>query len=76
MKEISPRLVSIKQSAIYLGKGVYGVRGLIWSGQIPIVRDGRKIFLDIRDLDRYIESKKTNYFLREADERASNGKSK
>ena len=70
------RLLSIKGSATYLGRGVYGVRELIWSGQLPIVRFGRKIYLDILDLDRYIESKKANYFLREADERAMNGKSK
>jgi excisionase family DNA binding protein len=78
MKEFhasSKRLLSIKNSAEYLGRGVYGVRELIWSGQIPIVRNGRKIFLDIQDLDRYINSKKSNYFLREADERPGNGKS-
>ena len=45
------RLLSVKHSAQYLDCGVYGVRELIWSGELPIVRDGRKIFLDIRDLD-------------------------
>lgn len=74
---LSPkRLLSIKNSAEYMGRGIYGIRELIWSGQIPIVRDGRKIFLDILDLDRYIASKKSNYFLREPDERPSNGKLK
>lgn len=79
MNKLSPspkRLLSIKNSAEYMGRGVYGIRELIWSGQLPIVRDGRKIFLDIQDLDKYIDSKKTSYFLREVDERPKNGKGK
>jgi len=69
------RLLSIKNCAQYMDCGVYGIRELIWSGQIPIVRgSGRKIYLDIQDVDRYIASKKTSYFLREADERPGNGR--
>jgi excisionase family DNA binding protein len=63
------RLFTLKESALYLGRGLYGVRGLIWKGKLPVVRDGRKQWIDREDLDQYIESCKTNYFLREADER-------
>jgi len=79
MKESHPspkRLLSLKHAAGYMDCGVYKVREMIWSGQIPIVRDGREIFLEVRDLDRYIDSKKQNYFLREADQRRENGKKK
>ena len=76
-KSPSPkRLLSIKNSAEYLGRGVYGIRELIWSGQLPIVRNGRKIFVDIEDLNAYISRNKTTYFLRPNDERPGNGKSK
>ena len=70
------RLLTVKNSADYLGRGLYGVRELIWSGQLPIVRDGRKIFLDVRDLDSYIEKNKTTYSMRPEDERPENGRKK
>ena len=49
------RLYTIKEAAEYLGRPVWGVRELIWSGKIPAIQDGRKQYLDIFDLDRYIE---------------------
>lgn len=70
----SKRLLSIKASAEYLGRGVYGIRELIWDGKLPIVRDGRKIFLDVKDLDAYIEKNKTSYFTRLEDKRPRNGR--
>jgi len=52
------RLYTIKEAAIYLGRPVWGVRTLIWGGKIPVIQDGRKYYLDIRDLDGYIEREK------------------
>jgi hypothetical protein len=49
---------------------------MIWKGEIPIVRHGRKIFIDIEDLNKYIEKNKTTYSMRPEDERPMNGKSK
>jgi excisionase family DNA binding protein len=63
------RLFTLKESALYLGRGLYGVRELIWKGKLPVVRDGRKMWIDREDLDQYIEACKGSYFLREADER-------
>jgi len=39
------------------------MRELIWAGKIPIVRgDGdRKIFIDVKDIDDYIERNKSIY---------------
>jgi hypothetical protein len=36
---------------------------LIWSGSIPLVKPegARKIFLDIEDLDNFIDHSKTRY---------------
>ena len=52
------RLYTVKKAAVYLGRTDWGVRGLIWRGRLPEVRDGRKIYIDIKDLDRYIERNK------------------
>lgn len=47
MKQPSPlpqRLLTVKNSAAYLGRGVYGIRQLIWSGQLPIAQMEGKSF--------------------------------
>ena len=57
----SKRLYNLKEASIYLGRSVWGVRGLIWAGKIPVVRDGRKMFIDILDLEKFVESNKSTY---------------
>jgi len=54
------RLYDLKAAALYLGRPVSGVRGLIWSGQLPVIRSGRggKQFVDVLDMDAYIEQNK------------------
>ena len=52
------RLFSIKDAATYLGFSVRSIRNLVYSRQLPIVRLGKKIFFDIKDLDLWIESNK------------------
>jgi hypothetical protein len=37
------------------------MRELIWKGSIPIVRDGKRIFVDINDLDLHVSKHKTTY---------------
>jgi hypothetical protein len=37
------------------------MRELVWSGKIPIIRDGKRIFIDINDLDSYISKHKRTY---------------
>ena len=55
------RLYTLKEASTYLGRSVWGVRELIWAGKIPVVRDGRKIFIDILDLEKFVESNKSTY---------------
>lgn len=57
------RLYTLKEGAQYLGRTVWGMRELIWSGAIPVVRQegGRKIYLDKMDLDSFVEKNKTEY---------------
>jgi excisionase family DNA binding protein len=53
------RLYSIKEAAMYLGRSIWSVREMLWAGKIPCVRDGRRILLDIRDVNNWIERNKT-----------------
>jgi excisionase family DNA binding protein len=51
-------LYAIPEAAEYLGRTPWAVREMIWKGKLPAVRDGRRILLDINDLDRWIEANK------------------
>ena len=57
------RLYTLQEAATYLGRGLYGMRELVWSGEVPVVKGtgGRKIYVDIIDLDVYIERNKGTY---------------
>jgi excisionase family DNA binding protein len=50
-----------KKSADYLGRTVDALREIIWAGKLPYVRDGRRVFIDIRDMEDYVEQNKTSY---------------
>ncbi len=52
------RLFDLKEAATYLGRPVFSVRTLIWKGALPVLKDGRKLYLDIVDMDTYIERNK------------------
>jgi hypothetical protein len=56
--EVSPRLLSVKDGAKYIGRSEHSTRHLIRSGKLPSVQIDDRIFLDIRDLDRTIDSAK------------------
>ena len=55
---LTKRLYDLKVAAIYLGRPVFSVRGLIWKGALPYVKEGRRQYLDVYDLDKYIERNK------------------
>jgi hypothetical protein len=55
------RLYSLPEAAHYLGRTLWSMRELIWKGSIPIVREGKRIFVDVNDLNLYIERNKTTY---------------
>jgi excisionase family DNA binding protein len=60
---LSKRLFTLKEAADYLGRSVWSMRELIWSGTIPVVKPdrGRKIYVDIVDLDSFITKNKSVY---------------
>jgi len=54
------RLLPIKEAARYLGRGVDSMREMVYAGVFPVIQvgDRSKIWMDIRDLDRWIEKNK------------------
>ena len=52
------RLYTIKEAAEYLGHTVWGIRTLIWGKTFPVVRYGRKQWIDIYDMEKFIEKNK------------------
>jgi len=54
----SKRLYTLKEAALYLGRPIFSLRTLLWNGKLPYIQDGRKYYLDVRDMDAYIDQQK------------------
>jgi excisionase family DNA binding protein len=52
------RLLTAKEAGVYLGRSEAAVRQMIFKKQIPVVRDGRNVRIDVRDLDDRIDDLK------------------
>ncbi len=52
------RLYSLSEAAIYLGRSTWSVRRLIWDGELPQVRVGRRVHIDLQDMDALIDRNK------------------
>lgn len=55
---VQPRLLTIAQAASYVGRSKGAVQHLIAAGKLPTVRADDRVFLDVRDLDEWIEKNK------------------
>lgn len=55
------RLYSLPEAANYLGRTIWSMRELVWKGSIPIVREGKRIFVDVIDLETWVAKNKTTY---------------
>ena len=55
------RLYTLPEAARYLGRTLWSMKELVWAGKIPIVRDGKRIFIDFNDLESYITKNKMTY---------------
>ena len=53
------RLFDLNSSARYLGISYWSIRTLINNGSLPAVRIGRRLLIDRRDIDRFIEANKS-----------------
>lgn len=55
---LKPRLLTVEQAAVYLGRTKEAVQHMISDGKLPTVRSDRRVFIDLRDLDAWIEENK------------------
>ena len=54
------RLLTVEAAAEYIGRTKPAMNHLIAEGMIPTVRTDRRVMVDIRDLDKWIEDHKGN----------------
>ena len=52
------RLLTVEEAAVYLGRSKEAVQHMVASGKLPTVKSDRRVFLDLRDLDAWIEGSK------------------
>jgi excisionase family DNA binding protein len=55
---IRPRLLTVEQAAIYIGRSKEAVQHMVSSGKMPTVRTDRRVFVDVEDLDARIREHK------------------
>lgn len=55
---VTPRLLTVEQAASYLGRTKASVQHMVSSGCLPVVKADRRVFLDVRDLDVWIDQNK------------------
>ena len=48
----------MKGAAFYLDRTVAALREMAWAGKLPYFRDGKRMLLDIKDLDDFINRNK------------------
>lgn len=59
--KVPKRLYNVNEAAVYLGRTCIAVREMIYKGKLPCIRDGRRVFLDVKDLDTWIDRSRTRY---------------
>jgi excisionase family DNA binding protein len=55
---LHPRLLTVEQAAVYMGRSEEAMQHMVASGKVPTVRMDRRVFVDLRDLERLIEDSK------------------
>jgi hypothetical protein len=60
-RQIQKRLYTVEEAAEYLGRTVYAVREIYYSGKVPVVKIDGRIFIDVQDLERLIQQSKVTY---------------
>ncbi len=55
---MEPRLLDYKTAGAYMCLSYWSLRELVLNGEIPHLKFGKKVLIDRRDLDDWIESRK------------------
>ena len=74
---VRKRLYSVKEAGRYLGRSPWTIRRLIRDGVLREVRQGRRVMVDLVDMDQFIEKYKREAIngndLPQEEEEPSNG---
>jgi excisionase family DNA binding protein len=70
---IQQRLLTLPEAARYLGCTLWSIRELIWKGQLPYTRFGKRFQVDRRDLDELVDREKRCEGTGPANRRATGG---
>jgi excisionase family DNA binding protein len=57
IQPIVPRLLTIKQAAVYCSCAVWAIRQAIWAKELAACTIGRRFLIPREDLDGYIDRK-------------------
>jgi excisionase family DNA binding protein len=55
-QKMQPRLLTAKEAGEYIGRSPQAVRHMIFQQELPVIRQGRNVRLDRKDLDAWIEN--------------------
>lgn len=61
MKTVPKRIYTVEEASHYLGRSVPAVRAMIREGKFPFIKDGRRVLLDVNDLDHWIDRNKERF---------------
>jgi excisionase family DNA binding protein len=61
VRDIPKRLFSVEEAAVYLGRTMWALREMLWAGKLPYVKDGRRVLVDIHDMDIWIDENKKQF---------------
>lgn len=56
---LAKRLNNIDEAAVYSRRSKCAVHEMLWAGRMSHVKEGRRILIDILDMNRWIEQSKT-----------------
>jgi excisionase family DNA binding protein len=55
---MTPRLLGVRDAAVYLGVTEHFVRSLVWDRKLPKLLLGKRLLFDRHDLDNFVEGLK------------------
>ncbi len=55
---LQPRLLSYEAATRYLSLSYWTVRHMVVEGHIPHIKSGKRVLIDVQDLDAWIEKNK------------------
>ncbi len=59
--KVKKRLFTIEEASFYLGRTVHAVRKLIYRGELPFIKNGKRIHLDIQDMEAFVNNNKKRF---------------